>query len=54
MLVYVVRGYHKINNKSYIVGIYNTEEKAHTTVTNCFDADIDSIYSFAYEVFFLS
>jgi len=54
MLVYVVRGYHKISNISYIVGIYSTEEKAQIAVDNSHDADVHSNYSFDYGIFWLS
>lgn len=54
MLVYVVRGYHKISNVSYIVGVYSTEEKAQIALDNSYDADIDGFYNFNYGVFRLS
>ena len=51
MFVYVVRGYHKLSMISYIVGVYDSEEKAQITVDNCHDADVNAIYGFSYELF---
>lgn len=51
MFVYIVRGYHKITHNSYIVGVYDNEEKARNTVDDCFDADIFGNYGFSFEMF---
>ena len=51
MQVYVVRGYHKVTNVSYIVGVYDTEEKAKIAVDNSIDADIDAFFKYLYDAF---